>query len=295
MKTKKIHMVLAILIAFSFVTNQTYNVSAMSLGLFYYSDDIIPNSSFTWNVKTLDIVGDMYETSTDFYIGDLAINQGDTITLNVLVDPDLTNGTWFEMLLNGNSVPNSEYWGLGYLWQDYLYYGYTYGEQTPLISPVKYVNDTDSYNIYNLIWEEVQEYYPYEDTDIWTSTYPSSNITDEETVSIGFDLTGDIFTYSLYVNFQTTVDYGGGTYDIDKLEATIYTKINKETGLLEESYSFVNWDFKEYVNSTLLTNEVGHDNFWLQLSKGRALPHDWLFSLLGLGLFAVIFIIRKKR
>ncbi len=289
MKTKKIFVVLAFLFLFSTIMSQNFHV--LALDEFTYSNEIVPGKSFQWQVKTLDIVGDFYEVSTDFYIGTNQIKESDTITLKVIADPDETNETWYELLLNNNQASASDLWGLGFIW---TYYAYDYGSDIPLVYPVTYTNATDSYNIYDLIWDQV-EGNGENSTNNYTSTYPSSTVISEGTISQDFDLSGDIFTDYLYVNYYDHTEQTDGTLTIDILEATVYTKTNKMTGLLEEAYSFISWDEKEYVNSTLTNDDVGHSNFWLKLTAGRVLPYSWAFSILGLSFFAIVFIIRRKR
>ena len=66
---KKIFQKLSILILIFTITSSTLSITAdYPTGVLVFSDDITPGNSYTWIIDILDIVGDMYETSQDFYI-----------------------------------------------------------------------------------------------------------------------------------------------------------------------------------------------------------------------------------
>ena len=65
------------IIFFTLITNPFSITADYPSGSLVFSDDITPGNSFTWIIDNLDINGDRYETSTDFYVGSVSLNEGD--------------------------------------------------------------------------------------------------------------------------------------------------------------------------------------------------------------------------
>jgi hypothetical protein len=293
MKTKYLTSALTVIIISLMFSQQT--TQAIYDPEVYYSDDIVPGKEIDWKIKTLDVVGDWYEQATDFYVGDTLLNEGDTLTLKVLSDPDTTSGLWYELLLNNVAVTNSEFWGFGYIWTFYLGH---YNFDIPLISPVKFVNETGTYNLYDILWSAYEGEDESYTTDI-TTTDDLGTLTRVDSLSMGFDLTGDIFTGSIEVHFYYHRLYDDGLEYIDDLDAEVFTKTNKKTGIVEEAYSFISWNYKKFINGTEVTDytETGHSNFWLKEgSNVLTIPFNWLYGFLGFTTLTVfVIIIRRKR
>ncbi len=241
-----------------------------------YSDEINTDDEFEWTVKIFENTGDMEDFTEYIYIGNATLSQGDKIKVKILEDPDEANDTWFDVYLNDIKITDPY---LGYL----MYYGmfYTYGGF--FITPVTYTNATGTYNIYEQLYEELEdENYDYGDSH--SEVY--GGLTYESTYSekLEFKLQGDVFSIYMY-SYDSYSIKGNGHDESGYREMMTETTINIRTGLVGKVEILADID---------MSYGVGKAHLLIDSDYAKT-PYEWAYSFLGITVIAAVVALAKRK
>ncbi|MCE7749301.1 MAG: hypothetical protein GPJ51_13005 [Candidatus Heimdallarchaeota archaeon] len=240
-------------------------------GIMKYANEVIPDAEYKWEVTTLESGGAIIEMfPTDIHVGNAQLAEGDEVKLIVLEDPDETSDIWYDIFVNDDRVTTPDDIWIGYL--------ESYGLYNSFITPVSYTNNSGTYNLYEQMFEELDQV---------DATY--EDVTGVFSYQIEFlvqySILGDIFktTYSEDVYFTD----GSG---ITEVLLVLETTFNTQTGVLETSRI----DF-EYSSNMYGYDKTAFLHFLLE-SKSSGIPFDWMFGFLSISVIAaIITLIRRKR
>lgn len=287
MKKKRI-LLINLLLLISLALCPITNFADYPTGDLTYSDTISTGKSFKWKVSTLESLGEYY--ISEMYIDEIQLEQGDTIEVKVMKDPDEAEygEIWYNIYVNDINVTDPTDIDLGYIgYYSYFFYGMYF------ISPVDYTNNTGTYSIYEAIYELIADYSETEE-DHETNSYGGTTYTYDYIYSLIIALEGDIFSSEMYI-YQRILAEGPGTDKyLDLLEVTIESSLNIKTGLLKENKLWLDYEFFERESEVVNEDEKGYFHFLLE-QKGSGAPYNWSYSVLGLSFIALVVVLRRRK
>jgi hypothetical protein len=287
---KNIFLLTNLLLMVSLVFCPITNFADYPTGTLTYSDKIEQGKTFKWKVTTLEEQGESYNYFADYmHIGDVDIVQGDKIEVLIMKDPDEAGvgEIWYNIYVNDVNVTDPSNIALGYM----SYFMYSTG--MIFISPVDYTNVTGTYNIYEALYEELEEY-GYGGEDHETYSFGGTTYMYDYVFSLGFTLERDIFSSELYIYERTLVEGPGTDKYLQYLEATVKSSVDIDTGLLVESKFFLDYEYFERVSEVVIEDETGYFHFLIEL-RGSLIPYNWGYSVLGLSFIALVVLLRRKK
>ena len=296
MRKKKI-LLINLLLLTSLVLCSITNTAYYPSGEITYSDQIVAGRSFKWEVKDLESAGEEYSYFGDYmYIGEIQLAQGDIIEVKVLKDPDESDPgePWYNLYVAGINVTDPTYIEFGYLWYFMMYFMwyFTMGGMF-FISPVDYTNTTGTYNIFETLYEQLEDF-GYSEEEHEYSSSGGVTYTYDYIYRMEVALSADIFSFELYV-YEYDLEQGPGTdRDLNFLEATIRFAIDIKTGLLEEYKNWIDYEFFERVEGVIEDDEKGYFHFLIK-QKGLGAPYNWNYSVLGLIIIAVVIVLKRRK
>lgn len=285
---------------FSLIILSSLNSNNIVRGQEYsYSLLLVPDVTYDWSVTTLAVVGSDTNAFLDY--GDETIHQGDKLTATILLDVNEsaigdplqlfnTSNVWVEFSLNDvNQSTNVDDIGIFDLsWMDLGDYYF--------LEPTLYTNSTgiyDNFLIYHNGYSEKDEesrketneyaFYELKIKKVVTSTKLSTN-----TWTIKIDSSED----ETVENFRNP-DNWFKEHTTETLVAEL--RFNRETGLVTYLQYTFNWNRILETEGSLVDDTTAVDLLIESTQLPTSASYEWSFAVVGLVVFSVIVIIRRKR
>lgn len=285
---------------FSLIILSSLNSNNIVRGQEYsYSLLLVPDVTYEWSVTTLSVVGSASTLFLDY--GDDTISQGDTVSAEILLDVNETaigdplqllniSNVWVEFYLNGeNKSTNVEDIGLFDL--SWMGLGSYY-----FLEPTLYTNSTGAYDnflIYHNSYAEVNyegrteikeyAYYELEIEKVVTSTKLS-----KDTWSITIDYSDE----ETIENFRNP-DNWFKDFTTETLVAEL--RFNRETGLATYLKYTYNWHRIHEVEGSLDNDAEAVDLLIESTQLPTSASYEWSFAVVGLIVFSIIIVRRKRK
>ncbi len=285
---------------FSLIIVSSLNFNNTVRGQEYsYSLLLVPDGTYEWSVTTLVVVGSASTSFLDY--GDETISQGDTLSAKILLDVNETamgdplqllniSNVWIEFYLNGvNKSTNVHDIGLFDLF--WMRLGNYY-----FLEPTLYTNSTgvyDNFLIYHNSYPEVNAesrieineyaYYELEIMKVVTSTKLS-----KDTWTIKADYSVD----EIIEDFRDSEDW----FKEHTIETSVTElRFNRETGLatyLQYTYS----QHRVYEIEGSLDDDIESVDLLIESTQlPTSASYEWSFAVVGLIVFSIVMVRRKRK
>ena len=285
---------------FSLIILSSLNSNNIVRGQEYsYSLLLVPDVTYEWSVTTLAVVGSASTAFLDY--GDETISQGDILSAKILLDVNESaigdplqlfniSNVWVEFSLNGvNQSTNVDDIGIFDLsWMDLGDYYF--------LEPTLYSNSTgvyDNFLIYHNGYSEENEesrketneyaFYELKIKKVVTSTKLSKN-----TWTIKIDSSED----EIVENFRNP-DNWLKEHTTETLVAEL--RFNRETGLVTYLQYNFNWN-RILETEGSLVDDVEAVNLLVESTQlPTSSSYEWSFAVVGLIVFSIVIIRRKRK
>lgn len=275
---------------------------------FVFHNDIVPGATFEWKLETAQYAGDVTPADFNMTVGDHLLQQGDVLKVEVTQDPDeidWMNESWLNVYVNDQlALDNSSE----------IYADVDDDEFFPTfpIYPVTYINDSGSYDLFQVLYDELKQ----DIIDNKTSDqeqYGDYIYYYEGEEIFDVSLENDEFDWYMYIYFNVT-QKNTATNEVyySILKASFEVKIDTVRGLLNQYsvWMYGESTFPPYKGQVPLQEEEGPVNGEVTLSLVRegytpqdtndtgtntfVIPFEGLYVALGVSALTLV-VLRKKR
>lgn len=275
-----------------------------------FSDEITTGTSLVWSIETFEYAGEYYADYMIEYfsIGETQFRENDEIKMEIIKDPNTYQGLqlWYNLYLNDMNV-TSDYDEIymGYFGYYFTYVSYYIGGSTFLF-PVKFINSTGTYNVFDLLYDEFKEDEGH-DEEHYSEVSGGYTYEVDYAWDLSYNLTDDLFTYSNSIHTYEYVKEPEGDYYKVKFDLNVKISMDPNTGILIQNRFWFDYEMKAvYSGITDEDSDEGYVHFQLLSEDAQdydiddgdgtvSITFDGVYGIIGLALVATLVIYTKKR